>query len=49
VLVVLSAVLRVKQWRIPVFGYAGDLIPVLAYWPGLLGTLLVVTLLDFSS
>ncbi len=49
VLVVLSAVLRVKQWRIPVLGYAGDLVPVLAYWPALLGTLLVVTLLVFFS
>jgi hypothetical protein len=47
VLVVLSAVLRVKQWRIPVLGYTGDLVPVLVYWPALLGTLLVVTLLVF--
>ena len=47
VLVVLSAVLRVKQWRFPILGYTGDLVPVLAYWPTLLGTLLVVTLLVF--
>ncbi|MGH2618456.1 MAG: hypothetical protein ACRDJC_24765 [Thermomicrobiales bacterium] len=47
VLVVLSAVLRVKQWRVPLLGYSGDLVPVLAYWPALLGTLLVVTLLVF--
>ena len=47
VLVVLSAVLRVKQWRFPILGYTGDLVPVLAYWPALLGTLLVVTLLVF--
>jgi hypothetical protein len=47
VLVVLSAVLRVKQWRLPILGYRGDLVPVLAYWPALLGTLLTVTLLIF--
>jgi hypothetical protein len=47
VLVVLSAVLRVKQWRLPVLGYRGDLVPVLAYWPALLSTLLTVTLLIF--
>ena len=49
VLVVLGAVLRVKRWRVPVLGYAGDLIPAAAYWPALLGTLLVVTLLIFFS
>jgi hypothetical protein len=47
VLVVLTAVLRVKNWRIPVVGYRGDLMPVLAYWPALLGSLLAVTLLVF--
>ena len=47
VLVVLSAVLRVKQWRLPILGYTGDLVPVLAYWPALFGTLLIVTLLVF--
>jgi hypothetical protein len=47
VLVVLTAVLRVKRWRIPVIGYSGDLMPVIAYWPGLIGSLLVVTLLVF--
>ncbi len=47
VLVVLTAVLRVKRWRIPVVGYSGDLIPVVAYWPALIGSLLVVTLLVF--
>jgi hypothetical protein len=47
VLVVLTAVLRVKRWRIPVVGYRGDLMPVVAYWPALIGSLLVVTLLVF--
>jgi hypothetical protein len=47
VLVVLTAVLRVKHWRIPVIGYSGDLVPVPAYWPALIGSLLVVTLLVF--
>jgi hypothetical protein len=47
VLVVLTAVLRVKRWRIPVIGYSGDLLPVYAYWPALIGSLLVVTLLVF--
>jgi hypothetical protein len=47
VLVVLTAVLRVKRWRIPVIGYSGDLMPVVAYWPALMGSLLVVTLLVF--
>ncbi|MBA2595175.1 MAG: hypothetical protein H0V00_00930 [Chloroflexia bacterium] len=47
VLVVLTAVLRVKRWRLPLLGYTGDLIPVLAYWPALFGTLLAVTLLVF--
>jgi len=47
VLVVLTAVLRVKRWRIPVIGYSGDLMPVVAYWPALIGSLLVVTLLVF--
>ena len=47
VLVVLNAVLREQEWRLPFLGYTGDLVPVLAYWPALLGTLLVVTLLVF--
>jgi hypothetical protein len=47
VLVVLTAVLRVKRWRIPLIGYRGDLMPVVAYWPALIGSLLVVTLLVF--
>jgi len=47
VLVVLTAVLRVKHWRIPVIDYRGDLVPVVAYWPALIGSLLVVTLLVF--
>lgn len=47
VLVVLSAVLRLKGWRMPVLGYTGDLMPVLAYWPALLGTLFLVTLQVF--
>jgi hypothetical protein len=49
VLVVLSAVLRAKQWRIPFLGYTGDLVPVYVYWPALLGTLLAVTLRTFFS
>jgi hypothetical protein len=47
VLVVLSAVLRVKGWRVPVLGYTGDLVPVVAYWPALIGTMLVITLRVF--
>ena len=47
VLVVLTAVLRVKRWRIPIFGYSGDLVPVVAYWPALIGSILAVTLLVF--
>ena len=47
VLVVLTAVLRVKRWRISVIGYSGDLLPVVAYWPALIGSLLAVTLLVF--
>jgi hypothetical protein len=47
VLVVLTAVLRVKHWRLPLIGYSGDLVPVLAYWPALIGSLLAVTLLVF--
>lgn len=47
VLVVLSAVLRLKGWRSPLLGYTGDLMPVLAYWPALLGTLFLVTLQVF--
>jgi hypothetical protein len=47
VLVVLTAVLRAKRWRIPVIGYSGDLVPAFAYWPALIGSMLVVTLLVF--
>jgi hypothetical protein len=47
VLVVLTAVMRVKRWRIPIIGYSGDLVPVVAYWPALLGALLAVTLFVF--
>lgn len=47
VLVVVSAVLSVKQWRVPILGYRGDLIPVLLYWPALLGALLTITLVVF--
>jgi hypothetical protein len=47
VLVVLSAVLRIQQWRSPILSYTGYLMPVIAYWPALLGTVLVVTLLVF--
>lgn len=47
VLVVLSAVLRVQGWRLPLLGYSGNLVPVVAYWPALLGTILTITLLVF--
>jgi hypothetical protein len=47
VLVVLSAVLRVQGWRVPGIGYTGDLMPVYVYWPALIGTLLVITLIMF--
>jgi hypothetical protein len=47
VMVVLSAVLRTKKWRVPVLGYSGDLVPVFAYWPAMFGALLLVTLLVF--
>jgi hypothetical protein len=47
VLVVFTAVLRVKRWRVPVIGYSGDLVPVVAYWPALLGSILAVTLFVF--
>ncbi len=47
VLVVVSSVLKAKQWRIPVLGYTGDLVPVFAYWPALLGAFLVITLRTF--
>ena len=47
VLVVLSGLMRVKKWRMPVAGYSGDLLPAVAYWPALIGSLLVVTLLVF--
>jgi hypothetical protein len=43
-LVVLGAVSRVQRWRVPRLGYTGGLVPVLAFWPALLGTLLAVTL-----
>jgi len=47
VLVVLNAVLRGQGWRVPLLGYKGDLVPVLAYWPALIGTVLTMTLLVF--
>lgn len=47
VLVVLSAVLKARHWRAPLVGYTGDLVPVLAYWPALLGTLLLLTVRTF--
>jgi hypothetical protein len=47
VLVVLSAVLKSRHWRAPLVGYTGDLVPVLAYWPALLGTLLLLTVRTF--
>jgi hypothetical protein len=47
VLVVLSAVLRVQGWRVPGIGYTGDLMPVYAYWPALIGSILAITLIMF--
>ena len=47
VLVVLDGVAAVKGWRIPILGYRGDLLPVLAYWPLLIGAFLLVTLRTF--
>lgn len=47
VLVALSAVLRLRHWRVPFFGFQGELMPVLAFWPALFGTLLVITLVVF--
>jgi hypothetical protein len=47
VLVVLDGVAAVKGWRIPGLGYRGDLLPVLAYWPLLIGALLLITLRTF--
>ena len=47
VLVVLNAVMRGQDWQVTLRDYRGDLIPVLAYWPALIGTLLTVTLLVF--
>lgn len=49
VLVVLTAILRAQEWRLPFLGYRGNLVPVLAYWPAMLGSFLVVTLLIFFS
>ena len=49
VLVVLSAVLQLKGWRVPYLGYRGDLMPVLLYWPALLGSLLLITLVVFFA
>ncbi|MEZ4561576.1 MAG: hypothetical protein R2853_02410 [Thermomicrobiales bacterium] len=47
VLVVLDGVAAVKGWRIPILGYRGDLLPVLAYWPLLIGGFLLITLRTF--
>jgi hypothetical protein len=47
VLVVLDGVAAVKGWRIPILGYRGDLLPVLAYWPLLIGVYLLITLRTF--
>ena len=47
VLVVLDGVAAVKGWRIPGLGYRGDLLPVLAYWPLLIGAFLLITLRTF--
>lgn len=49
VLVVLSAVLQLNGWRVPILNYRGNLVPVLLYWPALLGALLVVTLVVFFA
>ncbi|MFT4037837.1 MAG: hypothetical protein QM692_06630 [Thermomicrobiales bacterium] len=47
VLVVLDGVAAVKGWRLPILGYRGDLLPVLAYWPLLIGVFLLITLRTF--
>jgi hypothetical protein len=47
VLVVLDGVAAVKGWRIPILGYRGDLLPVMAYWPLLIGAFLLITLRTF--
>ena len=47
VLVVLDGVAAVKGWRIPIPGYRGDLLPVMAYWPLLIGVYLLITLRTF--
>ncbi|MDQ2655352.1 MAG: hypothetical protein M3Z20_20155 [Chloroflexota bacterium] len=47
VLVVLDGVAAVKGWRIPILGYRGDLLPVLVYWPLLIGAFLLITLRTF--
>ncbi|MFN8590654.1 MAG: hypothetical protein U0031_04260 [Thermomicrobiales bacterium] len=49
VLVVLTAILRAHDWKLPFLGYRGNLVPVLAYWPAMLGSFLVVTLLIFFT
>lgn len=47
VLVVLDGVAAVKGWRAPLLGYRGELLPVLAYWPLLIGVFLLITLRTF--
>jgi hypothetical protein len=47
VLVVLDSVAAVRGWRIPILGYRGDLLPVMAYWPLLIGVYLLITLRTF--
>ena len=40
----------VQNWRLPVFGGSGLLFPAMAYWPILLGPLLIVLLrITFSK
>ena len=47
VLVVLDGVAAVKGWRVPILGHRRDLMPVLAYWPLLIGAFLLITLRTF--
>jgi hypothetical protein len=43
----LNAILLASPVKVRLFAYRHNLVPVLAYWPVLLGSLLVVTLIVF--
>lgn len=47
VAVVLNAILVAAPWKPRVIAHRNNLVPVLAYWPVVLGLLLIVTLLTF--